>query len=258
MIEPTETEPKERLDAFVEVMKTIAREAAESPELLKEAPHTRPVRRLDEVKAAKEPIVKHAFGDRPAWERRRRTMPIFQELIDALERAHRRGARARPGAPRASCSRTSSRSTAPPGELDREAFLEAASGPYEIDDWAYEEIDPGDLRRHRRARLPLPADGPPGRARPLAPHARDGHLGAPRGPLADRAPARHARRLAGGRRTRALDVVQPVGVRSSSRRPRSCWSRAYRVCDGLTDSSGYRPSSANRGKSGSCPQDPST
>ena len=64
MIEPTETEPKERLDAFVEVMKTIAREAAESPELLKDAPHTRPVRRLDEVKAAKEPIVKHAFGER--------------------------------------------------------------------------------------------------------------------------------------------------------------------------------------------------
>jgi glycine dehydrogenase subunit 2 len=64
MIEPTETEPKERLDAFVEVMKTIAREAAESPELLKEAPHSRPVRRLDEVKAAKEPIVKHAFDER--------------------------------------------------------------------------------------------------------------------------------------------------------------------------------------------------
>jgi glycine dehydrogenase subunit 2 len=61
MIEPTETEPKERLDAFVEVMKTIAREAAERPELLKDAPHTRPVRRLDEVKAAKEPIVRHAF-----------------------------------------------------------------------------------------------------------------------------------------------------------------------------------------------------
>ena len=64
MIEPTETEPKERLDAFIEVMKTIAREAAESPELLKDAPHTRPVRRLDEVKAAREPIVKHAFRDR--------------------------------------------------------------------------------------------------------------------------------------------------------------------------------------------------
>jgi glycine dehydrogenase subunit 2 len=49
-------------------MKTIAREAAEHPELLKEAPHTRPVRRLDEVKAAKEPIVKHAFSDRPRVE----------------------------------------------------------------------------------------------------------------------------------------------------------------------------------------------
>jgi glycine dehydrogenase subunit 2 len=64
MIEPTETEPKERLDAFIAVMRTIAREAAESPELLKDAPHHRPVRRLDEVKAAKEPIVKHAFGER--------------------------------------------------------------------------------------------------------------------------------------------------------------------------------------------------
>lgn len=62
MIEPTETEPKERLDAFVEVMRTIAREAAESPELLKSAPQKRPVRRLDEVKAAKEPIVRHEFG----------------------------------------------------------------------------------------------------------------------------------------------------------------------------------------------------
>jgi len=65
MIEPTETEPKERLDAFIAVMKTIAREAAESPEVLKDAPHSRPVRRLDEVKAAKEPIVKHAFPERP-------------------------------------------------------------------------------------------------------------------------------------------------------------------------------------------------
>ena len=62
MIEPTETEPKERLDAFIEAMKTIAREAAETPELLKTAPHSRPVRRLDEVKAAKEPIVRCDFG----------------------------------------------------------------------------------------------------------------------------------------------------------------------------------------------------
>ena len=63
MIEPTETEPKERLDAFVDVMRTIAREAAESPELLREAPHTRPVRRLDEVKAAKEPVVRYRFDE---------------------------------------------------------------------------------------------------------------------------------------------------------------------------------------------------
>ena len=65
MIEPTETEPKERLDAFIEVMKKIAREAADNPELLKSAPQSRPVRRLDEVKAAKEPIVKHAFDEGP-------------------------------------------------------------------------------------------------------------------------------------------------------------------------------------------------
>src|SRR6266576_81611 len=42
MIEPTETEPKERLDSFVDAMLAIAREAAEEPELLKEAPHVRP------------------------------------------------------------------------------------------------------------------------------------------------------------------------------------------------------------------------
>ena len=65
MIEPTESEPKERLDAFVAAMKEIAREAADDPELLRTAPHSRPVRRLDEVKAAKEPIVRHQFGDRP-------------------------------------------------------------------------------------------------------------------------------------------------------------------------------------------------
>ena len=80
------------------------------------------------------------------------------------------------------------------GELDREAFLEAAAGPYEIDDWAYEEIDPDVYGDTRRGRLPLPADGPARRARPLAPHARDGHLGAAGRPLADRPAARHDRR----------------------------------------------------------------
>ena len=66
MIEPTETEPKERLDDFVDAMHAIAREAAESPELLKEAPHGRPVRRLDEVRAAKQPILRYAFA-RVTW-----------------------------------------------------------------------------------------------------------------------------------------------------------------------------------------------
>jgi glycine dehydrogenase subunit 2 len=58
MIEPTETESLEVLDRFVEVMETIAREAAESPETLKQAPSATPVRRIDEVLAARKPIVR--------------------------------------------------------------------------------------------------------------------------------------------------------------------------------------------------------
>ena len=53
LIEPTETEAKEALDGFVEAMVAIAREAAEDPARLKAAPHTLPVRRLDDVRAAK-------------------------------------------------------------------------------------------------------------------------------------------------------------------------------------------------------------
>ncbi|MGB5605304.1 MAG: aminomethyl-transferring glycine dehydrogenase subunit GcvPB [Gammaproteobacteria bacterium] len=53
LIEPTETETKEELDAFVDAMVKIKQEAETTPELLKEAPHTQPVRRLDEVRAAK-------------------------------------------------------------------------------------------------------------------------------------------------------------------------------------------------------------
>jgi len=59
MIEPTETESKETLDRFVEVMKQIAREAEEQPELLHEAPHHTPVRRLDEVRAARQPVLRY-------------------------------------------------------------------------------------------------------------------------------------------------------------------------------------------------------
>ncbi len=58
MIEPTETESKAALDRFVEVMTLIAREAADDPQKLLDAPHTTPVRRIDEVKAAREPNVR--------------------------------------------------------------------------------------------------------------------------------------------------------------------------------------------------------
>jgi glycine dehydrogenase subunit 2 len=62
MIEPTETETKERLDAFVAAMLQIAREAEEAPDLLKDAPRSRPVRRLDEVRAAKDLVVRFEPG----------------------------------------------------------------------------------------------------------------------------------------------------------------------------------------------------
>ncbi|MBA7517439.1 putative glycine dehydrogenase (decarboxylating) subunit 2 [subsurface metagenome] len=54
MIEPTDSESKETLDKFIEVMKKIRKEADENPDILKTAPHSTPVRRLDEVKAIKE------------------------------------------------------------------------------------------------------------------------------------------------------------------------------------------------------------
>jgi glycine dehydrogenase subunit 2 len=65
MIEPTETEPKETLDAFADAMVAIAREAAEEPETVKNAPTSRPVRRVDEVKAAKQPVVRYLFEEHP-------------------------------------------------------------------------------------------------------------------------------------------------------------------------------------------------
>jgi glycine dehydrogenase subunit 2 len=54
LIEPTETETREELDGFVEAMKQIQAEAETNPALLHEAPHSQPVRRLDEVRAARE------------------------------------------------------------------------------------------------------------------------------------------------------------------------------------------------------------
>jgi glycine dehydrogenase subunit 2 len=58
MIEPTESETKETLDAFCEAMLQIAQEAETQPELLREAPHTAPIRRLDEATAARKPVLR--------------------------------------------------------------------------------------------------------------------------------------------------------------------------------------------------------
>ena len=55
MMEPTETESRQELDAFVDAMVKILAEARENPELLRSAPHTTPVRRLDEASAARKP-----------------------------------------------------------------------------------------------------------------------------------------------------------------------------------------------------------
>ena len=58
MIEPTETESKERLDSFVQTMQTIAQEAVENPNLVINAPHKAVIKRVDEVTAARRPVLK--------------------------------------------------------------------------------------------------------------------------------------------------------------------------------------------------------
>jgi glycine dehydrogenase subunit 2 len=62
MVEPTETESKETLDAFVDALLRIAEEARTDPDLLLTAPHSAPLRRLDEVKAGKELVLCVAPG----------------------------------------------------------------------------------------------------------------------------------------------------------------------------------------------------
>ncbi len=59
MTEPTETETKQELDRFCEAMLQIASEAASDPELVKNAPYTTPVRRLDEARANRQPDVRY-------------------------------------------------------------------------------------------------------------------------------------------------------------------------------------------------------
>jgi len=58
MIEPTETETRETLDSFIDALIAIAQEARNDPELVKSAPYSTPVRRLDEARAARKPVLR--------------------------------------------------------------------------------------------------------------------------------------------------------------------------------------------------------
>ena len=59
MVEPTETESKETLDAFIDAMIQIAKEAEENPEMVQNAPHTTVISRLDETQAARKPVLRY-------------------------------------------------------------------------------------------------------------------------------------------------------------------------------------------------------
>jgi glycine dehydrogenase subunit 2 len=61
MVEPTETETRETLDAFADAIAAILEEAAKDPHIAKDAPYTTPVRRLDEVAAAKHPVIRQTL-----------------------------------------------------------------------------------------------------------------------------------------------------------------------------------------------------
>lgn len=63
MIEPTETESKETLDAFIDAMIQIAKEVEENPEIVQNAPHTTVISRLDETKAARKPVLRYYKGE---------------------------------------------------------------------------------------------------------------------------------------------------------------------------------------------------
>jgi glycine dehydrogenase subunit 2 len=62
LIEPTETETRETLDAFADVVADILREAREDPTIARQAPYSTPVRRLDEAAAAKHPVIRQAMS----------------------------------------------------------------------------------------------------------------------------------------------------------------------------------------------------
>ena len=76
MVEPTETESREELDLFIDAMKSIHDEAMEDPELLKHAPHTTKVGRLDEVAAARKPVLRWQPNNQAAKKVSKKPTPI--------------------------------------------------------------------------------------------------------------------------------------------------------------------------------------
>jgi glycine cleavage system protein P-like pyridoxal-binding family len=90
MIEPTESESKEECDLFIDAMRSIAHEAATNAELVKTAPHTTRVRRLDEVGAARNPILR--------WDPSRPAKTTAQKKHDVVEAKHREPAPVTPTA----------------------------------------------------------------------------------------------------------------------------------------------------------------
>ncbi len=81
MIEPTETEPKERLDRFAGVVRSILEEAAEDPSIAQNAPYTTPVRRLDDVGAARHPVVRQSrASENPGDPQRARDKPASSSV----------------------------------------------------------------------------------------------------------------------------------------------------------------------------------
>jgi glycine dehydrogenase subunit 2 len=83
MIEPTESESLEELDLFIDAMRSIAREVEETPELVKPRRTPRASRKLDEVQAARKPILRWNCGAAALHRQQTATLPHFPEAINA-------------------------------------------------------------------------------------------------------------------------------------------------------------------------------
>ena len=240
MIEPTETETKERLDHFADAVRAILEEAAEDPEIARNAPYTTPVRRLDEAaRAPSGPVVRQPHlspvrifsGIQPTGPQAPRQLPRRHHAVrggpgpgrpgDLLHRGparHERVLRPR-GAARATCSTPRPRCMAA-GLDPARCILFRQSDVKEHTElcWLLSSVTAyGDLQRmtqfkEKSAReqelvrtAPVPLPGAPGGRHPALPHRRGagGRRPAParRAGARDRPPLqRHLRRRAGGAR----------------------------------------------------------